>query len=109
MKIVQETTDTWSIPCPNHVYVLDDATGDAVAYVPQGTKQVIKFSRPMPIDWQGRTFKVLKTRVGEKTRVIEGSKGDKYYITEEHGVKRCSCPGFKFRAKCRHLEMLEVA
>ena len=33
---------------------------------------------------------------------VEGSKGNVYTVTEEKGQRRCTCPGFAFRRKCRH-------
>jgi hypothetical protein len=37
-------------------------------------------------------------------KIVLGSKGERYTITEVSGIRQCSCPGFKFRSKCRHAE-----
>lgn len=45
-----------------------------------------------------------------KDRVVEvlGSKGDKYLVTiKADGSRKCNCPGFGYRGKCRHTEMTE--
>jgi hypothetical protein len=67
---------------------------------------------------KGRTFKEVPNVWGfkvEKDEVVEGfvkivigSKGEKYTITEVAGVLQCSCPGSKFRGKCRHITALKA-
>lgn len=37
---------------------------------------------------------------------VEGSKGDLYDVERVNGIVRCSCPAFKFRKKCKHMEAL---
>jgi len=48
------------------------------------------------------SFQVPKNR---KIRV-EGSKGNLYDVERVNGIVRCSCPAFKFRKKCKHMEAL---
>lgn len=33
---------------------------------------------------------------------VTGSKGDVYTVTESHGVRSCTCPGFAHRGNCKH-------
>ena len=40
---------------------------------------------------------------GEKSWSVEGSKGNLYSVRLSGGVYSCSCPGFGFRRKCRHI------
>ena len=35
---------------------------------------------------------------------VQGSKGSKYAVRLSGGVWSCSCPGYSFRRKCRHIE-----
>ena len=41
-------------------------------------------------------------------KIIIGSKGDEYKVVKEHGKTTCTCPGFTFRGRCRHLAELEL-
>jgi len=35
---------------------------------------------------------------------IKGSKGDSYTVTSKDGQWNCTCTGFGFRRKCKHIE-----
>ena len=35
---------------------------------------------------------------------VEGSKGNTYRVEAYNGLWRCSCKGYEFRRKCRHIE-----
>ena len=41
---------------------------------------------------------------GEKTWNVKGSKGNLYSVRLTEGTYTCSCPGFGFRRKCRHIK-----
>lgn len=109
MKIMLETTD-WGVNSyvRNNVYVMNDAMTKIIAYVPAGSKTVKKFKEPLAFDTNGRSFEELE---GDDTPdtpdsnviTIEGSKGQKYYLSNEGEGWRCTCPGFKFRGTCKHL------
>jgi len=38
---------------------------------------------------------------------VTGSKGNEYTIVKEHGKSTCTCPGFQFRGRCRHINEFE--
>jgi len=103
-KVVQEVTD-WE--WPNHTYLLDGTT--LLAYIKQGTKEPIWFKHPLKrFSTAGRKFKELKTNPfgevkTESTVVkVQGSKGNTYEVDTE--AKTCTCSGFQFRGRCKHLE-----
>lgn len=102
-KIMVETT-RWSTEYqPNHVYVFDEHMENVIAYVKQGTKELFKFKRAMPLDRRGRTFEPLEGGSAEPDRLeIKGSKGAIYYLTQTPNGAHCSCPGFTFRGECKH-------
>lgn len=39
------------------------------------------------------------------TRVVKGSKGNEYVVTNNNGRWSCTCPGFTFRHSCKHTSM----
>lgn len=121
MKYLQEVT-VWNTAytVPNHTYYLTDDKRKAVGYIKVGTKKLIKFSKPMSFDTKGRKFVVLPKK-GESDEVyfpkkaevqtnaieVAGSSGKKYYLTKSGSRWMCTCPGFQFRHKCRHIEEIQ--
>lgn len=89
----------------NHTYLLD---GDnMVAYIKKGSKDPFYFKRPIKgFSRSGRKFEELKknpfkVEVKSNLKEVIGSKGEKYFVDEE--AKTCTCPGFSFRGKCKHV------
>jgi hypothetical protein len=111
MKILKEITPDWDIP--NHVYYVTDAKDKMFAYQKASNGEFYEFKQPLPFSTSHRKFKEVDNAVGyvepERkpegfVKIVIGSKGEKYTITEVNGLQQCSCPGFKFRNKCRHIE-----
>jgi len=103
MQAYQEVT-RWSVTTPNHIYLLD---GNKMhAYIPVG-KAPVYFKKPITIDLRGRKFEILKSnpfaKVKEDSSLIKitGSKGQIYTVNTID--KSCSCPGYTFRGKCKHV------
>lgn len=100
MISVREITSwDWS----NHTYFLDDSQNKLLGYQVDGEKPVT-FTTPMDFDKRGRKFEVIKADTEKNTRIIQGSKGNVYYITNVNGVERCTCTGFKYHGKCKHIK-----
>ena len=102
IDILQETTDWGKYPVSNGIYHVNGA-GQLVAYqAPEG--ELKTFNKPMKqFSKSRRKF----TKVGERTEElaadviqVQGSNG-KVYIIEDN---KCSCPGFTFRGKCKHIK-----
>lgn len=126
MKFIQEVTE-WSalFTVPNHIYYVNDSKTRLVGYIREGTRTLIKFKKPIDWDRRGRKFEPVTVRglraerdevyfpkedaketVAPKNSItVEGSRGSKYILTRIAGSWTCSCPGFGFRRKCRHLEL----
>ena len=108
MITLLETTE-WKIPTPNHTYFTNDTRTKVLGYIRAGETEKTMFTTPIAWDTRGRTFKILKhvvegTSYPEgKTRVVVGSKGEKYTVTETESGVTCSCKGFQFRGQCRHI------
>jgi len=112
MKFYQETTD-WRDNTPNGIYLLNDSKTKMFAYVRPGARSAFKFKNPIAISTRGRTFKEVKNTFGYKIELpksefpqwtVVGSKGDKYIVEKTDNGFSCTCSGFKFRAKCKHID-----
>lgn len=112
MKFYQETTN-WKDDIPNGTYLLNDSKTKMYAYVKPGAKSAFKFKNPINIDTRRRTFKEVKNTFGFNIEEpvsqnprweVVGSKGDKYIVEKTENGFTCTCTGFKFRGKCKHVE-----
>lgn len=121
MKYFQEVTE-WDVGTAiNHIYYLKDDKSSMVGYIKNGTKKLFKFKKPIAIDVRGRKFVELKDKKGEPDTVyfakpqepnkeaikVQGSNGKVYTVEKIAGKYICSCPGFLFRHKCKHVESLK--
>jgi hypothetical protein len=114
MNFFQETTE-WVTATPNHIYLLNDSKDKMYAYVVQGTNTVREFKTPIRFDARRRRFVAVKNQWNyvipkEKPKqsssiwTVAGSKGNSYTVEMVGQQLVCSCPGFKYRSKCRHVE-----
>jgi len=108
MEALRETTD-WAVP--GHTYLLDGTT--LIAYIKQGETVPFYFSKGIKgFDKRGRKFEKASTALFEShvesavsTLIeVQGSKGAVYYVDPE--LHSCTCPGFTFRGKCKHTDVL---
>ena len=108
MEALREVT-VWKVDYrqPNHIYLFDGSK--VVAYIKWGEGEPIYFSRPGWFDRRGRKFvpadiKLFDKYEEQKSNLIEftGSTGGTYYVDPD--AKTCTCPGFSFRGKCKHVE-----
>lgn len=119
MKYFLETTVWSNSTAPNHVYYLSDNKTHMVGYIKAGDTELFKFKNPIRIDTRGRKFQLLD-RVAESDSVyfkvdtpqpsvimVEGSKGKQYQVTKKGTRYTCSCPGFVFRNKCKHVDTIK--
>jgi hypothetical protein len=120
MKALKETTN-WAVP--NHTYIVEGTT--LVGYVKASARDIHWFTKPIKgFDQRGRKFEqvdmptanwrdTLKAFVESAEPVswiktVQGSKpGVTYQVNTEDNT--CSCPGFQFRGKCKHVDELALA
>lgn len=116
MKWFAETTD-YQDRVANGIYLLDDSKSKMYAFKPRGTGEIKTFKNPIRIDVRGRKFVVnpvqFQTELKEpepegRVLIVKGSKGDEYKVSEVNGNFSCTCSGFKFRAKCRHVDSIQA-
>ena len=108
MEALKETT-VWkgAANTPNHTYLLDGMT--LVAYIKQGETTPFYFKNPIKgFDKRGRTFvrsdiKPFKAKKTSNLLKVNGSKGNVYWV--DPVAKTCTCPGFTFRGKCKHVDI----
>lgn len=111
MIAMQEVTSGsgWK-PTYNHIYLFDGSK--AVAYIPNGKTEAIYFKNPMKIHRVRRKFVELKQNPFKNTvqsnliRIV-GSKGNVYHVDPD--LKTCTCSGFTFRGRCKHVDSLYSA
>ncbi len=107
MEALREVTE-WEVDFrqPNHIYLFDGSK--VLAYIRWGEGEPIYFNTPGKLDKRGRKFVkadlTLFGPVEAKSKLIEftGSTGGTYYVDPD--AKTCTCPGYSFRGKCKHVE-----
>ena len=116
MKWFAETTQ-WNTPTPNGIYLLNDSKDKMYAFRPFGTGDIKVFKNPIRIETRGRKFVVnpvqFDTQAEEeqpqgRVWTVKGSKGDEYKVSELNGEYSCTCSGFRFRAKCKHVDKVST-
>lgn len=85
------------------------------AYVAPGANTAKEFKSPLRIDIRGRTFVEVENTFNFKIKKdvnsnpkweVKGSKGDVYIVEKTENGLSCTCTGFKFKDKCKHLNMI---
>lgn len=66
--------------------------------------RVISMDAVEDIQLLSGTMKTIETAA--KVWTIEGSKGNKYFVTRNSSKWDCTCPGFTFRKTCKHISEL---
>ena len=116
MPWFQETTQ-WTNPQQrNHFYLLSENRSKLYAYVKFGLEQPQVFTKLMSFDVRGRRFVKIQDRwhikldqptVNESTWSVSGSRGDNYTVSKENQTWTCTCSGFTFRGRCKHIEQIK--
>ena len=100
MEAVIETTGA---QFPAHTYLLDG--NNLVAYVKVNETTPFYFKNPIKgFDKRGRKFtpgniNLFTIKKESNAKTVIGSRGQTYTVTAES----CTCPGFTYRATCKHM------
>ena len=113
--MLQETTE-WGNNTPNHIYYTDDSKSRLFGYTKVGTTDILLVKNRL-FETKGRKFiakrlpKKFESFFGIETskNIVEvtGSKGDKYFVENDNGVWTCTCVGFRFQGKCKHITQVQ--
>jgi hypothetical protein len=61
----------------------------------------------IPVSWV-TDIKIISGKVDTvNVYNVVGSKGDKYAVTKSANQYSCTCVGFKFAAKCKHIQSIK--
>jgi hypothetical protein len=90
-----ETTVKWAKP-----HELAIRTNDSVGL------RIIQRKNIREID--GKPYEYIEGGVRQAIeRIIAGSRGAEYHVRVGGEGSSCTCPGFTFRGKCKHVDTLE--
>jgi hypothetical protein len=110
MKAYREIDTYKDFDLPDSILYLK---GDMLYATKSPDSGIRVLTTPLRIDRRGRKFVELKNvempDLNSQVEVIEveGSTGKTYYITMTE-TPSCSCPGYQFRGKCKHVKELDA-
>ena len=122
-EILQEVT-IWKseFPVPNHVYLLDN-NDNIIAYIKQGDNVINQLKSNIKLNRRYRKF--IKVNHAGLSKLISKDNGHDYskkigvrifkVISGNHDYKieldnsilSCTCIGFGYRGKCKHIEAVK--
>lgn len=112
MILAREITQWDEGTACNHTYIMTESMDKIFGYFKRNNpKDFMMFKNPIRIDTRYRKFKVMKRDMyfkgQEPTHQIWHVKGTKDHVytveKSEHGMY-CSCIGFKYHGKCKHID-----
>lgn len=85
----------------SHTGILYGIAGSVWVEVPAGTTldELADYMVYKPLERQ--------PAAGERTWQVKGSKGNSYTVKLSNGSYSCTCAGYGFRRKCRHIEEIK--
>jgi len=97
----------------NHTYLLEG--NKLIAYAKFGTDEIVISKKQFNIDKRYRKFisdnhsglsaLIKKQKTDPNTRVFKVQSGEKeYFVTNKSEKYTCTCTGFNFRGKCKHID-----
>lgn len=114
-EILKEVTE-WKcdFQVANNTYLLDNK-GKIIAYAKSSNDEIITLSKPIGLDKRYRKFikvnhiglsKIL-SKVTDNNRIFKVKSKDKEYtvtLDNDTQLLSCTCTGYTFRGKCKHID-----
>ena len=105
--IIAKEVSEWDSPYDlNHLYLFNDSMTKAYGYVRNRDLKATWFKNPMPISTKYRKFEILERLKEEDTIEVKGSKGNVYTVRRSNDAYKCSCTGFKYHGRCKHIDLI---
>lgn len=97
---------------PNHTYLMSENMEKIYGYFMWNNPKDFKmFKQPLRFDTRYRKFKVLKRNMYFKGQEpthqiweVKGTKDHVYTVEKSDNGWYCSCIGFKYHGKCKHID-----
>jgi hypothetical protein len=106
MIVMREVTN-WDTP--NHTYIVDNSKSKLLGYIPVGQRTKVMFQIPMSFSNARRKFEIIERIEDEPDDTvtkITSESGNVYYVKNDNGSYSCSCIGFKYHGKCKHINQV---
>ena len=114
MKVFKEVTSDWDVDylLPNHTYLMDGDVviaykpwhEDPIQYLNSGKVKLSKSRRKFQeLPYNTAEWGLEEQKAPSNIVTVEGSNGNTYDVDVDAGT--CSCPGFTYRGKCKHVEL----
>ena len=99
----------------NHTYIMTESMDKIFGYFKKNNpKDFMMFKNPIRIDTRHRKFKVIKRDMYFKGQEpthriwhVKGTKDHVYTVEQSPNGMYCSCIGYKYHSKCKHIEQVK--
>lgn len=106
MIIVQEITE-WDGSVPNNIYALSNDKLLEYGFIDERTGKHTIYEEPRTFYPKYRKFEIIKKIDSESKGIaVLGSKGQTYYVKKVQEGYSCTCSGFTFYGKCKHVKQV---
>ena len=105
--IIAKEVSEWDSPYDlNHMYLFNDSMTKAYGYIRNRDLKATWFKNPMSISTKYRKFEILERIKEEDTIEVKGSSGNVYTVKKSSSGYKCSCVGFKYHGRCKHIDLI---
>lgn len=100
----------------NHTYIMTESMDKIFGYFKRNNaKDFMMFKNPIHIDTRYRKFKIIQRGLKmkgddqplNKSWLVKGSNGHEYHVEQTPTGMTCSCIGYKYHGKCKHIDGIQ--